>query len=313
MNILLLTWKTLRPFAVAAFIAMTAAGTAAADKPARPIPAVEHVIVVSIDGLRPDLALRANMPTLRGMLREGAYTFWAKTTAVSITLPSHTSMLTGVAPDKHGILWNEDLPLSKPVYPAYPTVMDSATASGLSTAMVAGKSKFATLNKPGTIQHVFTPAAANSSVDNETVATEAEKIIGAYRPEFLFIHFPEVDGVGHSHGWGSPEQIATIENTDRQLTRILAALDRARIRSSTLLILSADHGGAGLSHGAEDARSRHIPWIAVGPGVKRGYDLTQIASLEVRTEDTAATVCYLLGLPQQPYFDGKPVLAAFSE
>jgi len=31
----------------------------------------------------------------------------------------------------------------------------------------------------------------------------------------------------------------------------------------------------------------------------------------VHTEDTCATACYLLGLPQAPYFDGKPVTAAF--
>ena len=68
---------------------------AANNKLTRPIPAIEHVVLISVDGLRPDLALRANMPSLRGMLREGAYTFWAQTVAVAITLPAHTSMLTG--------------------------------------------------------------------------------------------------------------------------------------------------------------------------------------------------------------------------
>jgi predicted AlkP superfamily pyrophosphatase or phosphodiesterase len=283
----------------------------AAGKPPRPIPEVEHVVLISIDGLRPDLALRANMPTLRGMLREGAYSFWTRTTALSLTLPSHTSMTTGVIPDKHGITWNRDLPFSQPVYPRRPTVMEMATQAGYVSAMVTGKSKFSTLNKPGTIMYAIDPAAVNSASDDRTVATEAEKLIAAHQPDLLFIHFPDVDGAGHGDGWGSNRQIATIEKTDGQLARIFAALDRADIRSSTLVILSADHGGAGLTHGADDARSRHIPWIAVGPGVKRGYDLTQLAELEVRTEDSAATICYLLGLPQPAYFDGKPVLAAF--
>jgi arylsulfatase A-like enzyme len=307
------TMKWLRPTFFGAWLALAAAfATAApADKPIRPIPAVQHVVLISIDGLRPDLALRANMPTLRGMLRDGAYTFWAKTTAVSVTLPSHTSMVTGVRPDKHGITWNSDLPFSEPVYPKRPTVMEMATAAGYVTAMVAGKSKFATLNRPGTITHVFVPAEANSSVDYQAVATHAAEFIANYKPDLLFIHFPDVDATGHSKGWGSDAQIATIEKVDGALARVFAALDSAGLRTSTLVILSADHGGAGLTHGADDARSRHIPWIAVGPGVKRGYDLTQLADLEIRTEDSAATICYLLGLPQQPYFDGKPVLAAF--
>ncbi|GIW74943.1 MAG: hypothetical protein KatS3mg104_0006 [Phycisphaerae bacterium] len=54
-----------------------------------------RVLIISIDGLRPDLALRAEMPNLRSLLRNGSYSFWAYTTPAAITLPSHTSMLTG--------------------------------------------------------------------------------------------------------------------------------------------------------------------------------------------------------------------------
>jgi len=302
----------LRRYAGALLVLCFAVIAPAAEKPTRPISEVQHVVLISIDGLRPDLALRANMPALRGMLHDGAYTFWAKTTALSITLPSHTSMVTGVKPDKHGIIWNSDLPLREPVYPKSPTVMEMATQAGYVTAMVVGKSKLATLNKPGTITHVFVPAGANSSVSNADVAAHAEEIIAKYKPDLLFVHFPEVDVTGHDKGWGSDSQIAAIEKTDAAIARVFAALDRAELRTSTIVILSADHGGAGLTHGADDPRSRHIPWVIVGPGVRRGYDLTQLADLEVRTEDSAATICYLLGLPQQPYFDGSPVLAAFT-
>jgi len=278
-------------------------------KPKRPIPAVEHILIISIDGLRPDRALLADMPNLRSLLKNGAYTFWAKTTAVSITLPSHTSMLTGVTPSKHGIEWNRDLPLKEPVYPKVPTIFEMATQAGYSAAMVAGKSKFSTLAKPGTVAFVTVPEEGNSN--NEVVVASAVKLIETKHPDLLFVHFPDVDATGHAYGWGSSEQFAAIEKTDRQLGQLFAALDRAGIRSSTLIILSADHGGAGLTHGPDDARSRHIPWIACGPGVRKNFDLTQSATLEVRTEDTCATACYLLGLPQQPYFDGHPVMLAF--
>ena len=60
-------------------------------------PSDRKVLLFSIDGLRPDVALRADAPSVRGLMREGAFTFWAQTTALSVTLPSHTSMLTGVA------------------------------------------------------------------------------------------------------------------------------------------------------------------------------------------------------------------------
>ena len=175
-------------------------------QPQRPIPAIEHVVIISIDGLRPDKALQANMPTLRAMLKEGAYSFWAKTTAVSITLPSHTSMVTGVNPRKHGIEWNVDLPLSKPVYPKVPTLMEMATRAGYVTAMIAGKDKFDTLNKPGTITRVFTPTKATTN--NDEVVAVAEKIIAADRPGVTFIHLPDVDVAGYQKGGGLPEQLA---------------------------------------------------------------------------------------------------------
>jgi hypothetical protein len=286
---------------------------AAPAKLNRPIPGVEHVVLVSVDGLRPDLALRANMPALRGMLASGAFTFWAKTTEVSITLPSHTSMITGVAPEKHGVSWNGDLPAGQQRYPKFPTVLETATAAGYSTAMIVGKSKFATLDKPGTVAYSYVPSPQQGWVSISIVTTHAEEIIGAHKPVLSFIHLPEVDLVGHAKGWGSDAQIETIEKADASLARIFRALDEAGIRKSTVVILTADHGGAGFTHGPDDARSRHIPWIIVGPGVKHGYDLTRVAKLQVRTEDSAATILYLLGLPRPSDLDGRPVTAAFDQ
>ena len=63
-------------------------------KPTRPIPAVEHVVVIGIDGLRPDRLLLADAPVLRGLMKTGAYSMWMRTTALAVTLPSFTSMMT---------------------------------------------------------------------------------------------------------------------------------------------------------------------------------------------------------------------------
>ena len=290
-------------------LALPAQSTAPAPLPRRPIPAVEHVLIIIVDGLRPDVLLLAEAPTLHALARGGAYSFWARTTDVAVTLPSCTSMLTGVSPRIHGITWNGALPADKQVYPLVPTVVELATRAGYVTAMVAGKSKFATLNRPGTVTHAFVPTT--QKVSDEQVAVEAVKMIEAYQPALLCVHFPDVDAAGHAKGWGSREQLAQIATTDVQLALVLAALDRAGLRGSTLVLVSADHGGAGRSHGANDLRSRYIPWIVAGPGVRPGYDLTQGGGLQVTTEDTCATVCWLLGLPAQPYFEGTAVTAAF--
>src|SRR4051794_26254863 len=106
-----------------ATILLCSAIASAAD---RPVPQVKHALIISIDGLRPDLMLRAKAPRLQGLLERGSFSMWAKTTPASITLPSHVSMLTGVNPEAHGILWNGDLPLTEPIYPNFPTVFDLA-------------------------------------------------------------------------------------------------------------------------------------------------------------------------------------------
>ena len=279
-----------------------------AARPAGP-PKITRALIVSIDGLRPDVLLRADAPALHGLMARGSFTMWAVTTSLSVTLPSHTSMLTGVPPSKHGVVWNTDLPITRQVFPAYPTLFELAKRSGLVTAMAAGKSKFATLQKPGTLDLASVPR--DDAFADSAVADTAAGWIRSRAPQVLFVHFPDVDLTGHDLGWGSSAQLAAVANVDRCVGRLLAALDEKGLRDSTLVLVTSDHGGAGKTHGPNDARSRHIPWIVSGPGIRRDLDLTAYANLTVRTEDTFATVCFVLGITPPRPVDGRPVMQIF--
>jgi predicted AlkP superfamily pyrophosphatase or phosphodiesterase len=265
-----------------------------------------RVLIVSIDGCRPDVALRAEMPHLRSLLARGSFSFWANTTDVAITLPSHTSMLTGVTPDKHGIHYNDDKPSNKPEFPLVPTLFDLAKKRGYTTAVCAGKAKFHALDREGALDWKF---IADSNDDD--VAAAAATIIHDHKPQVMFVHFPDCDRVGHKDGWGTPEQVAQLGRTDLALGVVLSALNDAHLTDSTLIILSADHGGNGRTHGGLDPRSRHIPWIATGPGVKQNYDLTLNIKLVIYTYDTFATACDVLGIGLPSNCDGKPITDIF--
>jgi predicted AlkP superfamily pyrophosphatase or phosphodiesterase len=291
--------------------------------PGRPIAAIDHVLIISIDGCRPDLLLRADTPVVHRLMRQGSFTFWAKTTAVAVTLPSHVSMLTGCTPSKHFIEWNRDLPLSQPVYPNVPTIFELAHQAGYSTAMAAGKNKFQVLNKPGTLDWVWispivppmdatTDPTAPATTDAE-VAEHAVDIIQAHKPQVMFVHLPSVDVVGHRDGWATDQQIAAIEQADAAIGKVLDAWRATGIMDHTLLIVTSDHGGAGKTHGPDDPRSRYVPWIVVGPTVRPNFDLTTIAPLEVQTYDTFATACWVLGLHPNPTIDGKPIREIFQQ
>jgi len=199
------------------------ASTTDSTQAARP-----RVLVISIDGMRPDLLLLGDTPVVHDLIKTGSYSMWAQTTAVAITLPSHVSMLTGVRPNAHGIDWNRDLPLNERVYPAVPTYFELAKLAGYSTAMVAGKDKLSVLNKPGTIDWSITPATGWAN--HESVERDAVRLITSQKPEVMFVHFSDVDVSGHQSGWSSKEQMNAIAKVDKSIGMVLDALKAAGVR-----------------------------------------------------------------------------------
>jgi predicted AlkP superfamily pyrophosphatase or phosphodiesterase len=270
---------------------------------ARPVQAIDRVLIISIDGLRPDLLLRAFMPRVRGLCSEGSFTFWAETAAEAYTLPCHVTMLTGVPSEKHGVTWNDYIEES---YPSVPTLFEVARQAGYSTAMAAGKMKFVVLTKPGTLDHCYLPP--DEPVSDRDVAAQAERLLREQQPQVMFVHLPGTDEAGHKYGWGSSEQIAAIELADEAVGLILAVLADLRLAGSTLVVVTSDHGGAGKDHKMNDPRSHFVPWIACGPGVRRDFDLTLLSGRRILIEDTFATACAFLGIDSGYECEGKPVL-----
>ena len=223
--------------------------------------------------------------------------------------------------------------MSKPVFPKGRTLFDISKQYGYSTAIAAGKSKFDMFDRPGSLDWSWinpkkaatTKPSKSTEVEDEkeewpedrlkvgkevpdsVVAAQAARIIREHKPQVMLVHLPNVDYTGHSIGWGTPEQIRAVERADSAVGQVLWALDEVQVRTSTLVILTADHGGAGNTHGPDDARSRHIPWIASGPGIRAECDLTRYAALEINTEDTFATACFFLGMRPSPSITGKAI------
>src|SRR5688572_17121040 len=98
-----------------------------------------HVIVISMDGTRPDAILLAETPHLQGLAARGGADWEAVTVLPSATLPAHTSMLTGLSVEQHGVDYNS-MPPGCPVIEA-PTFLTLAEEAGYKTAFVTGKEK----------------------------------------------------------------------------------------------------------------------------------------------------------------------------
>lgn len=119
---------------------------------ARPAPAL-RVVLVSVDGLRPDAIDRADAPHLRRLRARGASSPDAETVRPSITLPSHASMLTGLDFPRHGVVWNN----YRPGHIAHPTILSVVARHGGSTAILFAKDKFHHLADPAEGHWIYGP------------------------------------------------------------------------------------------------------------------------------------------------------------
>jgi predicted AlkP superfamily pyrophosphatase or phosphodiesterase len=108
------------------------------------------IVLLSIDGLKPDYVLEADrhglkVPNLRRLIADGAYATGVTGVTPTLTYPSHTTLVTGVSPAEHGILSNSPFdPMSTNAGGWYwyaedikvPTLWDAAGEAGLVTANV---------------------------------------------------------------------------------------------------------------------------------------------------------------------------------
>ena len=259
-----------------------------------------RVLIISEDGLRPDLVQSMHLPWHEALYHSGAYSWKARTIRTASTLPAHASMLSGVDVDAHGLTWNNWKPARG--YIKSQTIFGEAEEAGMKTAMFVGKNKLRHIATPGTVNVFERPGYYCKKV-----AEDAAAYIVKERPPVAFVHFSDPDEAGHAKGWGSETYRHAIAHSDVCLGIIIDALEKAGMFEDTLMIVSADHGGHNHAHSGKLAIDREIPWIAHGPGVRVDYHIHGAIS----TVDTAATALYALGLPRAASLRGKPVMEIF--
>ena len=263
-----------------------------------------NVVLISIDGLRPDAIAASGARNLQRMMREGAYTLRARTIMPSRTLPSHTSMLTGVPPEVHGINWNFEQ-VENVGTVQVPTVFDLAQSAGKTTAGFFGKAKFRHLLRRDAPRFRMAPYG-NDLWSAPRITQEVQDYLRHRRPNFVFVHLTDPDIAGHSVGWMSAPYRFAVRRADAAVARIAAAANRA-YKGNVVIIVTADHGGHGRDHGTDQDVDVLIPWIAWGHNVRPGEITTPVSTM-----DSAATALWLLGVPRPANWIGKPVESAFA-
>lgn len=239
-----------------------------------------YVVLISIDGLLPDYYLRPakyglKIPTLLEMCRQGSLVEAMETVYPSLTYPSHTTLVTGVRPARHGIYsnlawrspdqnqkdWNWFAHEIKA-----PTLWTEARKKGLTTAAVGWpvtvgaeidyqipeywKGSIDTSLQVG-LENA-TPNIRQKLIDSLPRAPEgfndelrtraAEIIIRDHKPNLMLLHLVEVDYAHHKIGTYTSEALAATERADAHIARVVKAAREAGIYERTTFIIVSDHG-----------------------------------------------------------------------
>ncbi|HMH23244.1 MAG TPA: ectonucleotide pyrophosphatase/phosphodiesterase, partial [Puia sp.] len=243
---------------------------------------VKHVVLISIDGFRPEMYRDKSWPTpnMQLLMKKGVYAHHLKSVFPAYTYPAHVAMVTGALPARSGIAYNQPLN-SKGEWNWYnkairvPTIWQALKKAGMTTASVewppsvtdeitwdmpeiwstehpedriTEARKYAT---PGLIEEIeqFATGKLDSNTMNEgylsldeNAGRAAAYIFKQYRPSLLALHFACVDGREHDFGREGDSVRLAVAANDRAIGDMLEAIERSGLKDSTAVIIVGDHG-----------------------------------------------------------------------
>ena len=260
---------------------------AAANEPATAPP---MLLLISVDGMKPEAVIDApshglKVPNLRAFMADGAYARGVRGVLPTLTYPSHTTLLTGASPAKHGIIDNTTFdPKMRNQQGWYwytedikvPTLWDAASAANLKTAniywpvSVGAKITYnlpqiwragtdddlklqRALSTPGLEQELSAelgryPGGMQETVaDDEIRARFAIRLLQKKHPEFFTVYLTGLDTEEHASGPFSSKSNQTLERLDAVVGSLRAAAEKAAPGRATVCVVS-DHGFAAIEH-----------------------------------------------------------------
>jgi predicted AlkP superfamily pyrophosphatase or phosphodiesterase len=288
-------------------------------------PAVKHVIVIGVDGMSPDGIHKAETPTLDSILKVAAYTWKCEAVLPTSSSPNWASMIMGAGPDKHGVTSNAWQPHKQTIELECEGTKRGGKPSGIWPTIFGElrrqrpDAKIACFNDWLAFNRLFEKGVVNrqrdanllqaaSSKGYKGIKNKAARYFKKQKPDFMFVHLDLVDHAGHHDGHGTPAYYAAVSETDRMIKKLVSAVRSSGELESTVILITADHGGIGHGHGGDTPEERLVPWILVGTGVVNGE-----LQVEVKTYDTAATLAYLLGIEAPDCWEGKAIIQAIAQ
>lgn len=253
------------------------------------------VILITIDGMRPDGLLASGHPFVDKMMQLGSYTLNAQTVYPSVTLPCHMSMFHSVTPKRHRVKTNTYKPMFRPVKGLF----EHIKMNGGKTASFYGWEELRDISRPGFLDYSSFIHIKAAEKPDGVLTNQALSYILKEEPDFVFLHLLETDELGgHEHGWMSEEYISRIYDAIENVKHIYDTIGK-----QYTIIITADHGGHKHTHGSKRPEDMTIPMFLIGKSIEKGKTLNGISILDI-----APTVAAILGIPSVPDWKGRSIV-----
>ena len=222
------------------------------------------LILVSLDGFRWDYLekYQSETPCLRQLAAAGVRAEHLISCFPSSTFPNHYSIVTGLRPEHHGIIYNSfyDPALDAVFnYHTHECVIDGRWWGGEPVWVTAGKQgvRSACMFWPGSEAEIAgaRPTYYQAFDGSVTCAQRVDGLLGwlslpaDQRPTFCTLYLDVVDHAGHDHGPDAPETAAAVRDVDAAMERLGRGLAARGLRDTTNLIIISDHGMVALGAG----------------------------------------------------------------
>jgi len=271
---------------------------------------IEHVIVVGCDGMSPDGIRTASTPNMHQLIETGSVKWNVRTVLPSISAPNWASMIMGAGIEAHGTTDND---WGRADYTLPPIVMGEENIFPTIFGWIRRNrpnAEIGAVYQWSGFGKLFEKSALNYDKNMPDEVSTAETFVQYIlnkKPVLGFMHLDHVDDAGHDLGHGTPGYYKAVSKADSLIGLVKKAIEKAGIEESTLLIITADHGGIGYGHGGATLEEAEIAMIFHGKEVKKGYKIQQ----QVYTYDLAATIAFALKIIPPYAWTGRPVKPAF--
>lgn len=252
------------------------------------------VLLILVDGMRSDAI--ENFESVQDLFSKSTYAIKAKTVMPSVTLPCHMSLFHSVDPARHGTTTNTYAPQVRPV-------------KGLCEVLAENKKKCAffynweelrDLTRPDSLTFSYYCKGSEIGYEkaNDITTDAAIACIDGNQIDFAFLYLGYTDAAGHINGWMSEEYMASIENSFKNINRIISSLPEDYV-----VIITSDHGGHDRMHGTDLDEDMIIPIILTGNNIKKGEELEGF-----NIKDIAPTIAKILDVPADDEWEGISIL-----